>query len=234
MYQIKLEKFQGPLDLLLQLIEQEELDITEVSLAQVTEQYLTYLQQMEESNPEEVADFLVVAAKLLLIKSRLLLPGLDLGGEEEAHELQRQLKLFQQFMAAAKDIDKLWRRDKVAWVRPHALVLKAETPPPPPVSLTREVLEAAFNRVLKALEPIIKLPEVTLRRAMSITEKITALKALILKKAHLNWETFIAQAKDKTEVIVSFLALLELVKQRQLIAEQSALFQEITISRSAS
>jgi segregation and condensation protein A len=231
MYEIKLEKFQGPLDLLLQLIEQEELDISEVSLAQVTDQYILYLEKAEEMNPDEVADFLVIAAKLLLIKSRLLLPNLNLGGEEEALELERQLKLYQAFVAAGKSIDKLWRAGHIAWIRPKPLILKLEAPPPPPPSLTVEVVGEAFKRVLRILEPIVRLPEVTLKRAISISEKITALKALILKKAHLNWQTFVSEAKDKTEVIVSFLALLELVKQRQIIADQSALFQDISIER---
>ena len=231
MYEIRLEKFQGPLDLLLQLIEQEELDITEVSLAQVTNQYIEYLKQVEELNPEEVADFLVVAAKLLLIKSRLLLPSLNLGGEEEAQELERQLRLYQRFVAVGKAMHKLWRAQRVAWVRPKPLVIKREEIAGPPPNLDRDVLVVALRRVIAALEPIIRLPQVTLQKAISITEKIQSLKAIILKKAHLNWESLIKDARDKTEVIVSFLALLELVKQRQLIAEQSALFQDISLTR---
>ena len=231
MYEIKIEKFQGPLDLLLQLIEQEELDITEVSLAQVTDQYIEYLKQVEELNPEEVADFLVVAAKLLLIKSRHLLPALNLGGEEEAQELERQLRLYQRFVAVGKAIDKLWRGQHIAWIRPKPLVVKLDEPAGPPQNLRADILAIAIKRVIAALEPIIKLPQVTLQKAISITEKIQSLKAMILKKAHLNWESLIKEAKDKTEVIVSFLALLELVKQRQLIAEQSALFQDINLTR---
>jgi segregation and condensation protein A len=231
MYHIKLEKFQGPLDLLLQLIEQEELDITEVSLAQVTDQYIQYLKQVEELNPEEVADFLVVAAKLLLIKSRHLLPSLNLGGEEEAQELENQLRLYQRFVTASKAIDKLWRGQHIAWVRPKPLVVKLDKPPAPPRNLHSDALVMAIKRVIAALEPIIKLPQVTLQTAISITDKIQSLKAMILKKAQLNWESLISNAKDKTEIIVSFLALLELVKQRQLIAEQSALFQDINLTR---
>lgn len=230
-YEIKLEKFTGPLDLLLQLIEQEELDITEVSLAQVTDQYLEYLKQVEELNPEEVADFLVVAAKLLLIKSRLLLPSLNLGGEEEALELERQLKIYQRFITVGKAIDKLWRGQHIAWVRPKPLIIKRDEPTGPPPNLATGALLLSIKRVIAALVPIIKLPQMTLQRAISITEKIQSLKAIILKKAHLNWESLIKEAKDKTEVIVSFLALLELVKQRQLIAEQSALFQDINLTR---
>lgn len=232
MYEIRLEKFQGPLDLLLQLIEQEELDITEIALAQVTDQYLEYLDKVEELNPEEVADFLVIAAKLLLIKSRYLLPSLNLGGQEEAQDLERQLKIYKEYLEAGKQIAKMWRQSHVAWVREKPLLIKLEpAKPTAPVGLTLELIEKGIRRVIAALEPIIKLPEITLQRAISIQEKITALKKLILDKAHLNWETFIAKAKDKTEVIVSFLALLELVKQRQLIAHQSELFQDIMLSK---
>lgn len=233
MYEIKLEKFQGPLDLLLQLIEQEELDISEVSLAQVTDQYLEYLEAVEEMNPEEVADFLVVAAKLLLIKSRLLLPSLDLGGEQEVEDLKRQLEIFRKYLEAGRQIDKMWKQGNVGWVREKPLMLKTElhafVQPP---GLTREVLEKALRKVIALLEPIVKLPQVTMLRAISIQEKISSLKKLILEKAHLNWQVLVKQAKDKTEVVVSFLALLELVKQRQVIADQSALFQDIMIHRS--
>ena len=231
MYEIRLEKFQGPLNLLLQLIEREELNISEVALAQVTDQYLTYLKQVEEVSPDEVADFLVVAAKLLLIKSRMLLPQLNLGGEEEAKELEAQLKLYRTFVEAGRTIDKLWRAGHVAWVRPKPLLLKRQEGFVPPLNISLERLELALRRVLAALEPLINLPQVTLQRTISLQDKIQQLKGLILKKAHLNWEILIREAKDKTEIIISFLALLELVKQRQLIAEQSALFQEITISK---
>ncbi len=231
MYEIKIEKFQGPLNLLLQLIEQEELDISQVSLAQVTDQYIKYLAQVEELNPEEVADFLVVAAKLLLIKSRLLLPNLNLGGEEEAHDLEEQLKIYKQYLEAGRALARMWRQGKVAWVRPKPLVFKSEAAFTPPLGLTRDILTSAFERVLKMIEPIIKLPEVTLQRAISIQEKIASLKELIVNKVRLSWHTLVSSAQDRTEVVVSFLALLELIKQRHVVAEQSALFQDISISK---
>jgi len=233
MYEIKVEKFQGPLNLLLQLIEQEDLDISEISLAQVTDQYIQYLEQVEEMNPEEVADFLVVAAKLLLIKSRILLPSLNLGGEEEARDLEQQLKIYKEYLEAGKLMDKMWRQGKVAWVREKPLLLlideqhKFVMPP----SLDAGIVELAVRRVLAAIEPIVKLPQVTLKRAISIQEKINSLKELILQKVKLTWHKLISNAEDKTEVIVSFLALLELVKQREIKVEQVALFEDIEINK---
>jgi segregation and condensation protein A len=232
MYEIRLEKFQGPLDLLLQLIEKEEMDITQVSLAQVTDQYLKYLAKVEELNPEEVADFLVVAAKLLLIKSRLLLPTMDLGGEEEAQELEQQLKLYREYLAAGRELDKMWRAGHIAWLRPKPLQLPSQAKFTPPLGVDVPKLELAFRRLIAALEPLIKLPEVTLQRAISIQEKIEALSNLIMKCVSVSWQTFVGKTSDKVEVIVSFLALLELVKQRRLNVEQSGLFHDITISRS--
>jgi len=229
-HEINIEKFQGPLDVLLQLIEQEKLDITEVSLAQVTEQYIKYFQQATDLNPDEVADFLVVASKLLLIKSRVLLPMLHLGGEEEEQELERQLKIYKEFLEASKVVNRMWNRQQVMYGRDKPLILKDEPKFTPPHGLTSATLKQVWEVVLKKLEPIIKLPQITLTKAISINEKIQDLKRKILAKAHLNWYTFVAEAKDKTELIVSFLALLELVKQREIIVKQAELFQDISIT----
>lgn len=231
MYQIKIEKFQGPLDVLLQLIEQERLNITEVSLAQVTDQYISYLQSATDLNPDEVADFLVVASKLLLIKSRVLLPMLQLGGDEEERDLERQLRIYKEFLEASKTINKLWNSEKVLYGREKSLVIKAEVQFTEPRGVTANVLWEVWQQVLKKLEPIIKLPQMTMVKAISINQKIQDLKMKILAKAHLNWYNFIAEAKDKTEIVVSFLALLELVKQREIIVKQAELFQDITISQ---
>ena len=92
--EIKIENFEGPLDLLLQLIEQEELDITQVSLSAVAEQFISYLETIEKKEPEMLADFLLIAAKLLYIKSRALLPELEMELEEDSIDLARQLKMY--------------------------------------------------------------------------------------------------------------------------------------------
>src|SRR3989344_5157057 len=102
MHSFRLEQFEGPLDLLLQLIEQQELDITTVSLAKVTDQYLQYLEELERIVPEEVADFLLVASKLIYLKSKYLLPDLAVADEQDSGDLERQLKMYRQFYEASK------------------------------------------------------------------------------------------------------------------------------------
>src|SRR3989339_2104859 len=101
----KIDKFEGPLGLLLQLIESQELDITEISLAKIADQYIEYIRGDKGIGPEELADFLVVAAKLLLIKSRALLPFLKGEAEEEIEEFEQQLRMYKEFLAAAKKIE---------------------------------------------------------------------------------------------------------------------------------
>lgn len=233
MYEIRLEKFQGPLSLLLQLIEQEELDITQVSLAQVADQFLKYWQQVQELNPEEVADFLVVASRLLLIKSRLLLPNLDFSEEEEAAVLERQLKLYREYLAATRPIDLLWRRRQVAYLRSKPLWLSGFGKFLPPRGFKVSLLETTMRSILKSLNPLIKLPEIAMQRAVSLQEKIDHLRQLIIEHVTINWQTLISGSRDKTEVIVSFLALLELIKQRRLTVEQTDLFGDIIINQTA-
>ena len=140
MYQVKLEKFEGPLDLLLQLIEQADLDITEVSIAKVVEQFMIYLEQVEEKNPEELADFLVVAAKLLLIKSRALLPNLSLGDEDDGLNLESQLKIYKKYYDASKIIEKILAEKKVLFTR-EKIPVDVEVIFNPPESLTTEKLQ---------------------------------------------------------------------------------------------
>lgn len=229
MRKIKIEKFEGPLDLLLQLIEQEELDISQVALAQVTEQYLQALDQAEVFSAEELADFLVVAAKLLLIKSRILLPQLALEGAEEASDLEKQLKIFKEYLEASKNIAKIIRKRRFTFSRGKPAVVIANKFSPPE-NINGEKLKELFLGILKEIELVVSLPKAMVEKTVSISEKIETIRAMILDKALVSFKSIIKEAKTKTEVIVSFLALLELVKQRSVIVKQSRLFQDIEIA----
>ncbi len=230
MRHVKVHTFEGPLDLLLQLIEQEELDISQVALAEVTEQYLLALEKAEGIPADELADFLVVAAKLLLIKSRILLPQLAVEGAEEASDLERQLKIFREYLEASKGISKLIHKRKFTFGRGKPAVVIAETFSPPP-NLDTKKLRELFLGVLREIEPVIALPKAVVERTVSIAEKIEVIRSLILDKAIVSFQNVMREAKSRTDVIVSFLAVLELVKQRTVIVTQHALFKDIAIQR---
>jgi len=218
------------LDLLLQLIEQADLDITEVSIAKVVEQFMIYLEQVEEKNPEELADFLVVAAKLLLIKSRALLPNLSLGDEDDGLNLESQLKIYKKYYDASKIIEKILAEKKVLFTR-EKIPVDVEVIFNPPESLTGEKLQKIFLEILKEIEPIIRLPKKSMLRAISIKEKIENIRNRIFSALSLNFKDLVAESKNRTDVIITFLGVLELVKQRVVIVKQDSMFEEIIIEK---
>jgi segregation and condensation protein A len=230
MYTIKIEKFEGPLDLLLGLIEGEELDISEISLVRIAEQYIEYLEKMENLNPTEMADFLVVAAKLLWIKSKTLLPALG-DDESEGYDLANQLKIYKEYRDASLVIHKLILKKHFTFVRERPPLAAGEVFFNPPAWLTGEKLAGVLREILSDLEPIIRLPRGIVKSAVSIQEKIQHLKNLIKEKVEVKFHHIIAKAKNKVEVIVNFLAVLELLKQRHIIVTQEKMFGEINIKK---
>ncbi|MFA6098749.1 MAG: segregation/condensation protein A [Patescibacteria group bacterium] len=228
-YKIKLEQFEGPLDLLLQLIEQEKLDITELSLAKVTFQYLEYLNNEKDIATEELADFLVIAAKLLLIKSRLLLPQLEIE-DEEGIDLESQLKIYREFYEASKVLTKMIGKKKFLFPR-ERMVIRIEKIFNPPKTLTAEKMKEIFSQVLHGLEVWVNLPQEVLIKTISIKERIANIQSMISQQATLRFGELLRSTNSKTEIIVTFLALLELVKQRTITVVQESVFDEIVIKR---
>ncbi len=226
MYKIKLEQFEGPLDLLLKLIEEEKLDITTVSLAKVTEQYLMYLDQLKDIKAEELADFLVVAAKLLLIKSKSLLPLL--GPDEEEIDLEKQLKIYKEYLEASKLINKIIGRKKFTYPREVSRAFMEPIFNPPP-NLDTNGLKKIMLLILEKLSPLISLPDEVIERTISIQEKINQIRKIIESESQTNFCYLLNQAKNKTDIIVTFLALLELIKQETIIVVQEDIFNDIKI-----
>ena len=208
MYEVQTGQFTGPLDLLLQLIEREELDITEVSLAKVTDQYIERLEALLETPPEELADFLVVGARLLYLKSKMLLPLLVWEQEEEPGDLETRLRMYKEYAQAALKVQAILGQKRHTYVR--------EKPPvsamgfAPPKDLTADKMAELFRDVLKRLIPVVKVPEALIEKTVSIHEKIRHIHEML-----------------KSAERVSFLALLELVKERQLGVTQADHFGEI-------
>lgn len=234
MLAVKLDQFEGPLDLLLQLIEGEELVITEVSLSRVADQYLSHLAQFsKEHRLEELSDFIVIAAKLLLIKSRALTPFLEPEEEEEIEELARQLKMYRAFVEAGKKVDALYKRHRIAFPRRKPLALPTGFVPPP--SVAPRTLRDTFARILRAIELFIETPHAIIFPArVSIKEKIEHIIAVLSQRASFRFHEVLSDAQSKADVVVSFMALLELLKQKNIAASQHALFGDIEITRAAS
>lgn len=225
-YQIKLEQFEGPLDLLLKLIEGQKMDVTRLSLANVADQYLEYLNR-ENVSLENMADFLSIAAKLILIKSKALLPVLDLSEEEEEEIecLEKQLAEYKKFKDASRKMGAIFYVGKVCFSRESFLNMGSVFNPPKNVNIFD--IKKAFAKVLSEIPIIEKLEEEMVREVITLEEKIGHLQNVLRKKLETSFSEIASSAQDKIEVVVSFLAMLELVKQRIIQVEQGELFSEI-------
>jgi segregation and condensation protein A len=173
---------------------------------------------------------LVIASKLLLIKSKALLPYLEWEQEEDAADLERQLKIYKEYLEASKLIHKIITKKKFSYSREKLLTSK-EAGFNPPKKLTAKKILTVFKNILLDLKPIVELPKDVIRKTINIAEKIASIRKTILEKATMNFGELLKSAKDKTEVIVSFLALLELIKQRTIDVNQENLFEEIKINK---
>jgi segregation and condensation protein A len=232
-YQIQLPVFEGPLDLLLHLVEREDLDITTVALARVTEQYLAHLAELESLQARELAEFLVVAAKLLLIKSQALLPrppALSPEEEDVGAELVRQLQAYKHFKEIAQ---LLHEREKEGL---HSYVRVAPLPRLGPQLDTSDVnLNDLLTYVQEALDALPASPvgEVVTPITVTIQEQITRIEGQLTQRHQVRFREFLSEATTRVEIIVTLWAVLELVKQERARVRQEELFGEIFIEQEA-
>jgi segregation and condensation protein A len=231
-YTVHTSVYDGPLDLLLDLIERAELDITSVSLASVTDQYLAYIHGLEQINADEISAFLVIAAKLLQIKSEALLPrppSRATGEEDLGRSLVDQLKLYKRF----KEIGGWMNARQQANLRTFLRV----APPPkvePKLDLSNLTLEKlvtaaseafAKDRNKQPLGIIIAPPRVTIR------EKIDMIAKVMKEVERSSFRALLDPGASRLEIVVTFLAMLELVKRYRIHAHQEDLFSDIEINR---
>ncbi len=233
MINVKQEKFEGPLGLLLRLIEKEELDITQISLAKIADQYIDYIRNSSNIDPENTADFLVVAAKLLLLKSKAILPFLYPEEDEEIEELERQLKIYKEFLEASKVILKILGKKKFMFAREfnRKAVLENNNVFSPPKKIDVGGLREVFEDILTRLQPVEKMEEDTLEYKVSIEEKILDIQTVLIERIQCSFKSLMKEAGSKTEVIVGFLAILELMRQKQIFLVQDEMFGEIMINK---
>ena len=236
-YEIKLEQFSGPLEKLLELIESRSLDIAVISLAEVTADFLKYLTKNPDAiQPDTVADFLVVASKLVLIKSKTLLPSLELSEQEEhdIKDLEARLLIYREFAArsggAAVNIRKLWERETRAFSRPLFASLEASNFFYPSPNLNLDNLFSALNNLIVSLRELLPQTSVIKTAIISLEEKIAE---LVNRTREAVRHTFKNLSKDRprSEIIVMFLAVLHLFREKMIEAEQDSQFGDILIKK---
>jgi segregation and condensation protein A len=228
-YSVKLEKFEGPLDLLLNLIEQEKLDISQVSLAMCTDGYLKYLDGRPDIPPEELVDFLTVAAKLLLLKSQILLPFLNAGEAEGEGDLESQLRIYKEYLDASKVIESAIGRKRFLFV--HERLPNVDIGFAPPKRLTTQQMTSFMQVIIARLQPLVVVPKAVVERVVSIHERIRQIREVLGRAARLSFRELLSSATSRTEIVVSFLAILELIKQHSVSADQEGQFTDIVITR---
>ncbi len=234
-YQVALPVFEGPLALLLHLIERQELDITQVSLAQVTNQYLEYLSQVSERNPDHLADFLVVAAKLLLIKSRVLLPQPAAAPPSEEAEsdigedLIRQLIVYKQFKQAAGWLGEMESSGRQSYIRLAGTPVLERVADLSDVTLSD--LLAVVRRVLAAQESTPSVNGVVTPSAITIADQMDLIERETRHGRSLSFRRLLERTSNRLEIIVTLLAVLEMIKRLKVTVRQDRLFGDIEILR---
>lgn len=237
MYTIATEQFNGPIEILLEMIEARKLEITQVSLALVTDDFLKFVQKMNASGHERdekeirfLSDFVAVASRLLLIKSKALLPSLELSVEEDEDikDLEHRLKFYQQFKPAMNAMKILYEQKSTAVSRP--LLLGRPTIFYPSPEITPSAMHAAMTAVFEMLKAATLELKTVENTVIKLEEKIEE----ILSKVTSGIRSFghLIQEKSKREVVVLFLALLHLLREQHIDVEQEGRFSDITIKKS--
>ncbi len=226
--EVILEAFEGPLDLLLYLIRRQNLNILDIPINEVTNQYIEYINLLGEMNFELAAEYLVMAAMLAEIKSRMLLPKIEAEGEEEHDpraELVRRLQEYERFKTAAQDIDELPREIRDYRIVSAHVESKKSFVIPPEVDM-RDII-MAFKDVLARAD--LKISHEIEREPLSVRDKMTYLLDVIRDKKFFTFESLFNVHEGRQGVVVTFLAVLELLKSQVLDITQEENYGQIYI-----
>ncbi len=240
---VKLQVFEGPLDLLLHLLDKNKVDIYDIPIAEITNQYMEYMDEMQKQDLDITSEFLVMAATLLSIKSKMLLPKAETeDGEEEEdprNELVRQLLEYKMYKYMSEELKKA--SEEAGDVLYHEPSIPKEVLSyVPPVDLdelvgdlTMEKLHEIFQQVLKRreqrMDPIRSKFGNIKKEPVSVDEKISGLKSFARSHKNFSFRSVLEESADKTEVIVTFLAILEMMKDGSIHITQEETFGDIMI-----
>jgi segregation and condensation protein A len=231
-FKVKVGQFEGPLTLILDLIEKRKLHISEVTLSQVADEFIEYIKSFDNQKNDYIpnlSDFILVASTLLLIKSRSLLPNMELTEEEEGsiEDLENRLAVYKRYKELAVGIGKMFGNFLYfAEERKQINVVFSPTP-----DITLDSLKEALNRALQNMPAkIADLPKVAVAKIISLEEMVGKLSERIKTSLKMSFKDFSDMGKtEKVNVIVSFLAMLELVKQGLVRVNQDRHFEDIQI-----
>lgn len=234
-YTVKTSSFEGPFSLLLHLVESKKFFINDVSLASVTEDYLNYINNLPEKDTSELSGFIVVAATLILIKSKSLLPDLELTEEEneDIDSLKRRLELFELFTKLGIEVSESFGKNMIFQAKERKNDVLVFLPDD---QITKENMMTLAGDLLNKIPKKVFLPDVEVKKVVSLEEMIGNLTNRIQTTMKMKFKDFAGGAQNKQEkvfVIVSFLAMLELVRVGTLDAEQEENFADITIENRA-
>lgn len=227
-YHVKLEAYEGPLDLLLYLIKRDEVDIWDIPIAQIAGEYLEYINMMKLLDLDVIGEFLVMAATLMKIKSRMLLPqeeAIEEEIEDPRSELVEQLLEYEMYKERAKTFKELEETQSKLFTRPPAGIPASE----PTFEASLFDLLTAFRNVMKEKAPEIVREIVPFK--ITLEEKVDQILERLKKKDRISFSLLFKECLSKGELIVTFLALLELIKQRRVRIHQPKLFGEIAVYR---
>ncbi|MBX2866870.1 segregation/condensation protein A [Candidatus Kaiserbacteria bacterium] len=226
-FSVKTEVFEGPLELLIELIEKRKLLINDISLASVTDEYMAQVALLEQQNIQEISQFIALASTLLLIKSRSLLPVLELTKEEEESidNLEERLKRYQVYRKAGMAVAEAFGLN-IMHERSYS---KSTEPLFITDSYTEKTsLAEAIWSVIQELPKKVEPPKVRVRKVISLDEMMDNLKERVERQMRLSFKEF-TKSNEKPDVIVGFLAVLEMVKQGSVLVEQAERFKDIEI-----
>ena len=235
-YKIKLELFEGPLDLLLYLVKKDHLNIYDIPIAKVTEQYLQYIDLMQLLDLNIAGEFLVMAATLMQIKSKMLLPAQEGEGVEEEkedprEELVRRLLEYEKFKEIAENLRQKETDQREVFKRPKTEIDKGEAKDDKDIYFEASIFDliSAFSKALKDIPKDIFYEVV--KDQFTVEQATHEILHLLLVKSEVKLSELFARAKNKMDIIVTFLAVLELIRMKEIVARQNALFEDIDVIR---
>lgn len=226
---VQTQEFEGPIEHLLNLIEERKLFINDISLARVTDNYIDYVETLEESDIDNIADFIVVASTLVLIKSKSLLPGMELTDEEESdiEDLEQRLEVYKEIRRLSQYVRSKFGKEMI-FSREESREEKVGFAPGGNLK-TQEVTDA-IQRVLNDLPEPRTRDTAKVEKVIRLEDMISQLKDRIKSQLQVSFSEFAGgDDRSKMGVIVSFLALLELVKQGAIAARQDTHFDDIAV-----